>query len=327
MNGAAARHGRRLKGSDASLTTSWRDFMRTQEKAGLIGPPRTVDRSRSRAENQEPLATRKDPDILELDTSAARYILIVIVAALGGMINSIAGGGTLLTFPALIGLGVPAIVANATSTVALWPGMLSSMWGYRSELRGVRRWAMYFAIPSVLGGLAGALLLLITPAERFDAAVPWLVLGASILFLIQQRMVSASRRHGAHAAPTTDPAMLTPSLGLLAFQFLVAIYGGYFGAGMGILMLAALGFIGFTSIHRMNGLKNFGALCINAAAAVTFAVSGLVNWRVAAAMAVGSIAGGYAGARLAQAVPQIWVRRAIIVIGFGSGLALLLARL
>ena len=269
----------------------------------------------------------KDPDIIDLDTSAVSYVLIVIAAGLGGMINAIAGGGTLLTFPALIWLGVAPIVANATSTVALWPGMLSSMWGYRRELEGARRWAAIFAAPSLLGGLAGALLLLITPAERFDAAVPWLVWGASALFLVQQRMMAASRRHGARVAPAADPALSAPTPAFLAFQFLVAVYGGYFGAGMGILMLAALGFLGFTNIHRMNGLKNWGALCINAAAAVTFAASGLVNWGVAIAMAAGSIAGGYAGSRLAQKVPQIWVRRAIIAIGFGSGLVLLLARL
>jgi uncharacterized membrane protein YfcA len=255
------------------------------------------------------------------------YVLIVIAAGLGGMINAIAGGGTLLTFPALIWVGIAPIVANATSTVALWPGMLSSMWGYRQELAGARRWATIFAVPSLLGGLAGALLLLITPADRFDAAVPWLVWGASVLFLLQQRMVAASRRHGARVAPVTDPSSMTPTAAFLAFQFLVAVYGGYFGAGMGILMLAALGFMGFTNIHRMNGLKNWGALCINAAAAVTFTVSGLVHWRVAVAMAVGSLAGGYAGSRLAQSVPQIWVRRAIIAIGFGSGLALLLGRI
>jgi uncharacterized membrane protein YfcA len=251
----------------------------------------------------------------------------VIAAAVGGMINSIAGGGTLLTFPALIWLGVPSIVANATSTVALWPGLLSSMWGYRQVLAGVRRWVAYFAAPSFVGGLTGALLLLVTPAERFDAAVPWLVWGASLLFLLQQRMVAASRRHGERPGPISDPVATAPSAGFFVYQFVVGVYGGYFGAGIGILMLAALGFMGFTNIHRMNGLKVWGALCMNAVAAATFALSGLVNWRVAGAMAAGSIAGGYAGSRLAQAVPQPWVRRAIITIGFGSGLLLLRGRL
>jgi uncharacterized membrane protein YfcA len=268
----------------------------------------------------------KDPGIADLDISLARYALIVIAAALGGMINSIAGGGTLLTFPALIALGIPPIVANATSTVALWPGLLSSMLGYRQALAGMGRWVVLFAIPSLAGGFTGALLLLLTPADRFNAAVPWLIWTASLLFLLQQRMVAASRRRAARVDPSDTPGTTTPTA-LLVFQFFVGVYGGYFGAGIGILMLAALGLMGFTHIHRMNGLKVWGALCMNAVAALTFAVSGVVNWPVAAAMALGSIAGGYGGSRLAQAVPQAWVRRAIIAIGFGSGLALFVARL
>jgi uncharacterized membrane protein YfcA len=124
-----------------------------------------------------------------------------------------------------------------------------------------------------------------------------------------------------------DPALDPPPLAVLVYQFVVSVYGGYFGAGIGILMLAALGFMGFTNIHRMNGLKNWGALCINAVAAVTFAASRLVDWPVATAMAIGAIAGGYGGSQLAQAVPQSWVRRAIIAIGLGSGLLLLAHRL
>ena len=244
--------------------------------------------------------------------------------------NAIAGGGTLLTFPALIGLGVPAIVANATSTVALWPGVLGSMWGYRKELSGVKRWATRFALPSVLGGATGAALLLVTSPAAFDSAVPWLVWGATILFVLQRPMMAAFRSRAVMRSPTTaveeDPAQRPAPLGVLAYQYLVAVYGGYFGAGIGILMLAALGFMGFTNIHRMNGLKNWGALCINAVAALTFAASRLVNWPVAVAMAIGAIVGGYGGSRLAQAIPQHWVRRVIITIGLGSGLLLLLRR-
>src|SRR5918993_4347618 len=128
---------------------------------------------------------------------AIRLLLVVLAAAVGGAINSIAGGGTLVTFPALIGLGVPAIVANATSTVALWPGAVGSIFGYRNELAGARDWAIRFAVPSLLGGLVGALLLLRTPGERFDAIVPWLVLGATLLFVIQRPLMAAiSRRAG-----------------------------------------------------------------------------------------------------------------------------------
>jgi uncharacterized membrane protein YfcA len=254
-----------------------------------------------------------------------RLLLVVTAAAIGGAINAIAGGGTLVTFPALVALGVPAIVANATSTVALWPGAIGSIYGYKRELAGARAWATRFAVPSLLGGLAGALLLLRTPGERFDDIVPWLVLGATLLFLVQRPLMAAMKKQSGRVEPEIDrdPTARAPNAVLLLFQFGVAVYGGYFGAGIGILMLAALGFMGFANIHRMNGLKNWGGLCINVMAAVTFAISGLVDWPVAIAMAGGSIAGGYGGSRLAQRVPPEWVRSAVIVIGLVASLWLL----
>ncbi len=258
--------------------------------------------------------------------AAFRLPLVVLASAVAGAVNSIAGGGTLLTFPALVGLGIPPIVANATSTVALWPGALGSMWGYRRELQGMRRWAVAFALPSLSGGLVGAWLLLRTPAVTFAAIVPWLVLGATLLFMAQGRLtrVRGERREARGESPPAAPhaASLIPR-SVLHCQFLVAIYGGYFGAGVGILMLATLGFAGFTNIHRMNGLKNWGGLCMNAVAAITFAFSAIVNWPVALAMAVGATLGGYGGSRLAQRVPQRAVRRAIVVIGLTSGVWLL----
>ncbi len=249
--------------------------------------------------------------------------------------NAIAGGGTLLTFPALIGLGVPPIVANATSTVALWPGALGSLWGYRRELGGATGWAVRLAIPSVLGGLIGALLLLRTDPATFSALAPWLVLGATLLFVLQAPVLGWIRRRASNlprdesgtdtANSARSPAVVphTSTAFVLIFQFVIAVYGGYFGAGIGILMLAALGMAGLTNIHRMNGLKNWAGLCINLVAATTFAASGLVNWPVALAMGVGATAGGYAGSGLAQRVSQATVRRAIAVIGFGSALWLL----
>jgi uncharacterized membrane protein YfcA len=255
-----------------------------------------------------------------------RLAAIVVVAAVGGAINSVAGGGTLLTFPALIGLGIAPLVANATSTVALWPAAVSSMWGYRGELAGSRRWVLALAPPSLVGGLLGALLLLRTTNERFDAIVPWLVLGATTLFVVQRPVLAALRRHSG-AAPAADDRSLTqlvPPLGVLFYQGLVSIYGGYFGAGAGILMLGALGFMGLSNIHRMNGLKNWGALCMNAVAATTFVASGIVDWPVALAMAGGATVGGYAGSRLAQRTPQRYIRALIGAIGLGSGIWLLL---
>jgi uncharacterized membrane protein YfcA len=267
-------------------------------------------------------------------TAALRLPLIVLASAVAGAVNSIAGGGTLLTFPALVGLGIPPIVANATSTVALWPAAAASMFGYRRELTGMRRWVAAFAIPSLVGGLVGAWLLLETPPDTFAALVPWLVLGATVLFMMQgwiARAVSAMRREaaasgerGAAADLPNGLAALRASPSTLVFQFLVAVYGGYFGAGVGILMLASLGFAGFTNIHQMNGLKNWGGLCMNAVAAIAFAFSAIVSWPVALSMAVGATLGGYAGSRLAQRVPQAVVRRAIVLIGLGSGLWMLI---
>src|SRR4051812_2841879 len=207
--------------------------------------------------------------------------------------NAVAGGGTLLTFPALIGLGIPPLTANATSTVALWPGSASSFWGYRRELSGARRWAIGFALPSLLGGVVGALLLLATDEKTFSDLVPWLVLGATVLFMGQTPLNTwLNRRPVDGNAEASDGTDRFPKPQLLFFQFLVGIYGGYFGAGAGILMLAALGLMGLTNIHRMNGLKNWGGLCFNAVAAITFSFSGLVNWPVAASMAGGAVSGG-----------------------------------
>jgi uncharacterized membrane protein YfcA len=249
--------------------------------------------------------------------------MVALAALGGGVINAIAGGGTLLTFPALIAAGIPPLAANATSTVALVPGALSSMWGYRGELSGARRWATMLFIPSIAGGIFGAWLLLHTPASTFTRIVPWLVIGATLLFVAQPRLVQWIRTHDT----TMDDATLTsrgPTPMLLAWQFLIGVYGGYFGAGVGILMLAALGFMGFTNIHRMNGLKNWGGFCMNAVAAATFAVSGIVDWPVALLMAVSATIGGYLGSKGAQRLPKSYVRATVAVIGFVSGIWLLI---
>jgi uncharacterized membrane protein YfcA len=256
-----------------------------------------------------------------------------------GFMNSIAGAGTLVTFPALVAAGMPPIDANATSTVALVPGAMGSMWGYRSQLKGSGVWAMGFALPSLLGGAVGAWLLLLTPADQFKTLVPWLVLGATGLFVVQRptmrwlraRQAQTPSRTPQTAAlfdgdPTRDMVLTStrPRPSMLGYQFLVSIYGGYFGAGVGILMLAALGFMGLGNIHRMNGLKNWGGLCMNFVAAAMFAFTKLVHWPIALAMAAGAVTGGYVGSRTAQLVPQGVVRGAVIAIGFASGIYMLL---
>ena len=246
---------------------------------------------------------------------------ICALAVLGGAANSIAGGGMLLVFPALIGLGVPPITANATSTVSLWPSAITSMWSYRGELAGARAWGARFVITNAIGGLAGALLLLATPEQRFKALVPWLVLGATFLFAAQQPIVRWLRREGdvvPHApALNADGTLRPPPIGFLVIQFVLAVYGGYFGAGAGILMLGVLGFIGLTNIHQMNGLKNWAALCFNGVAIFTFVVSGVVDWPLAIVLGASAAAGGYIAAGLAQRVPQAAVRATVVVIGLG----------
>jgi uncharacterized membrane protein YfcA len=252
-------------------------------------------------------------------SSPVGLVIALAAATVAGAINAIAGGGTLVSFPAIVALGVPPLVANATNAVALWPGACGSLWAYRAEVSGARSWAVRFAVPSSVGGAVGAILLLWTPSDRFERVVPFLVLGATVLFMAQGPITRRLRR-GADTTHFDVPghALPPPPLTYLVYQFGVGVYGGYFGAGIGILMLAVLGAMGLTNIHRMNGLKNWGALCINAVAALIFSLSGVVNWPFAMVMAVGGIIGGYGGAWLAQRVAQAWVRRAISAVGLSA---------
>ena len=245
--------------------------------------------------------------------------LIVLAAAIAaGAINAVAGGGTLVTFPTLVWLGVPSIAANATNAVSLWPGSLGSVWGYRRELQGVDRGVFVLIVPSIAGGLTGAVLLDLTPTETFDRLVPFLILFATGLFMAQhpiQRRFNLAEAHQS-GSPWRSWTML--------FQFAVAVYGGYFGAGIGILMLAALTFMGHTDIHRMNGVKNLLAVAINGTAAIYFAFNTPVVWADVLVMSVGSIAGGVSGARIARRIGRENVRRLVIAIGIGSALTLML---
>jgi uncharacterized membrane protein YfcA len=236
-----------------------------------------------------------------------------LLSLLAGAANSIAGGGTLLTFPALVGLGIPPLIANATSTVALLPGSLSSMAGYRDALRGARAWIVAFGAPSVIGGAVGAWLLVVTPERRFEAIVPYLVLSATLLFLGQRPLLAAVRRGRVGSVKTASP-----TAAFVGAQFLVAIYGGYFGAAAGIVMLGTLGLMGLTDIHQMNGLKNWAAACFNGVAATTFVLAGMINWPVALVMAAGAALGGWTASRLAQRVKQERVRALVGAIGLAA---------
>lgn len=228
-----------------------------------------------------------------------------------GAINSIAGGGTLITFPVLIWLGLDPKVANGTSTVALWPGLFGGLFGYRRELENSSPILIRLGLTSIVGGALGAWLLIWTPSPVFARLVPFLILFATILFM-SQGVINRQLRLG---SLEERPTKLWWT-GAIVFQFFSAMYGGYFGAGNGILMLAAMGLLGLNELHRANGIKNFLGICINSIAVVSFALAGLVVWQDALVMACGALAGGYFGATMAVRIGPVWVRRGVIVIGF-----------
>ncbi|HET9831352.1 MAG TPA: sulfite exporter TauE/SafE family protein [Vicinamibacterales bacterium] len=252
--------------------------------------------------------------------SAPHELLAFGAAFLAGAINSVAGGGTLVSFPALIWLGLPSTTANATSTVAIWPGSLGGMLGFRDNLRGMDRRMYALIVPSLIGGISGAILLRMTPTSVFDRLVPLLILFATCLFMAQdavQRMLKIGTRDGA-------PRSANWYAGALAFQLVVGLYGGYFGAGLGIMMLAALSIIGLTDIHQMNGLKNLLALCINGVAALYFVWKGMVYWPDVIVMAIGAIAGGVGGAGVAKRLGRVAVRRVVVAVGLVMAVKLML---
>lgn len=244
--------------------------------------------------------------------SPVEIAALFFAALLAGAINAIAGGGTILTFPALLAFGVPAIQANATSTVALMLGILGSTYGYRSHLSAAAASIRKFGFVSVLGGLLGAILLTRTSEEAFSRLVPFLLLFATVLFMAQ----SAMRRLGAAEARAASLHGSHGALAVLA-QFFVALYGGYFGAGIGILMLAVFGLMGMHHIHEMNALKTVLGAFINLVAAIYLITSGLIVWPLALLMSVGATLGYFAGAHFSQRIPQQRVRQIITAIGLG----------
>lgn len=242
-------------------------------------------------------------------------------ALVAGLINSVAGGGTLVTFPTLIWLGLNSVTANATSTVAIWPGTLGSIWGYRRELRTVEPRLFWLMIPSVIGGLAGAWLLRFTNPAVFDRLIPYLLLFATVLFMVHDSIQRWMK--------TAQTAARRPShwlAGAIVFQFFVAVYGGYFGAAIGIFMLAALGVMGLTDLHQMNGLRVLLGATINGVAVVYFIANRMVYWPDVVVMALGAIAGGYGGAGLARKMGARVVRWIVIVIGFGLAVSFFVRR-
>jgi uncharacterized membrane protein YfcA len=231
-------------------------------------------------------------------------------AFMAGAINSVAGGGTMISFPVLLALGLPPIIANATNTVGIWPGAMGSIWGFRSELARVPKVYRWLLLPAIVGSAAGAILLRHTSASLFERVVPGLLLFATVLFIIappiRERLAQMQKKTGRHA-------------GKIALVFLlqigVSIYGGYFGAGMSILMLSILSLIGMTDMLEMTAMTSLLSLAINGVAGLIFACSKLISWPDAGVMAVGAILGGYGAAGIARRAGKVWIRRLVIFVG------------
>jgi uncharacterized membrane protein YfcA len=247
---------------------------------------------------------------------AQTEVLGLICAAIaGGAINAVAGGGTMVTFPTLLFFGTPPIVANATSTVALVLGTSGGIYGYRHHLAPIKPWLWRFLPVSLLGGLIGSVLLTCTSNKTFAKLVPFLILFATLLLLAQ-----GAFRGLAIAQSHTAKRPNHPIWGAILFQLAVAIYGGYFGAGIGILMLASLGFLGLKHIHEMNTLKTILGSLINLVAALWFMFAGLIDWPRAGVMTLGAMAGYFLGSHFSQRIAQKHVRLLITFIGFALSL-------
>lgn len=241
-------------------------------------------------------------------------LIVALGAFLAGGMNAIAGGGTFFSFPAMLAAGVPPVTANVSNTVALWPASLSSAWAYREEAMRHGRWAILLIIVSIIGGLSGGLLLLATSNAAFSVLIPWLLLVATSLFAFSaqvSRFVAwGKRRFG--VVSSGEPG---GGIGGALFQLVVAVYGGFFGAGMGILTLAALSIQGYEDMQELNALKNLTSAVNYTIAAVTFLIAGAISWpHTLVALGTATI-GGMVGAAVAKRMPAIWLRRLVIAVG------------
>jgi len=268
--------------------------------------------------------------------SVVGFVALALVTCVASAINSVAGGGTILTFPMLAAIlpsnAVQMVTANATSTIGLWPGAVAAAWAYRGDREKQVPWARWLVLPSILGAIVGSLLVLVLPMQWFNTMVPWLILVAAVLFAIQpylSRLTSANPTAGQPTQP--ESVRRTKIACVCVLQFLVSVYGGYFGAGIGILMLAMLGSLGLGNIHKLNAVKNVLGMLVNGVAAGAFALSSLVSswgaselyslpscvsWPHAAVMAASSILGALVGSHLARRLPAPLVRQCVALIGF-----------
>lgn len=239
-------------------------------------------------------------------------LFLVAAAFIAGAVNAVAGGGTFFSFPALLAVGVPPVVANASNAVALWPASLSSAWEFRRELVAHKAGLARLAGISFIGGIGGGLLLLQIQEAVFTSLIPWLLLFATLLFAGSHQLKSLRTKAGAHFRLDSRSRLALSSLAYLS----VAVYGGFFGAGMGILLLAALSIGGLDDILVLNAFKNLLSAIIYSVAVATFVLANKVAWLQTLVMLVAATAGGYAGAVVARHIPHQWLRTGIIFIGF-----------
>jgi uncharacterized membrane protein YfcA len=239
--------------------------------------------------------------------SLLTILLLFSTALVGSALNAVAGGGSFFTFPALLFCGAPILGANATSTFALWPGALSSAYTYRNELDLPRRPLIVLLTASFFGSLLGTILLLMTPSDLLKSLLPYLIGSATLLLIFKKQLAGKATK----PAPTAEGSLVRVAI----FQFFISIYGGYFGGGMGILMLAALSLMGFKSLLQMNALKVVLGTCINSVAVFLFVLNGQILWQFATVMVIGGIIGGYLGAYFGSRIPARILHFFIIGVG------------
>jgi uncharacterized protein len=242
--------------------------------------------------------------------SPLEAIGLLAAAFAAGAINAVAGGGSLITFPALLAAGYPSKTANVTNTIGMWPAYVGGSLGYREELRGQAKRLLQLALPNIAGALAGSAILLATPESAFDAVVPFLILFACVLMALQDRIGVYTEHHRAAFADTGRVPVP-----VLASMFLLGVYGAYFGAALGIMTLAVFMILLSDNIQRLNALKGMSSLIINAVAVMIFAFSDFVEWGPAAVMAIGAVAGGYLGVGVARRLGREPLRLAVIAFG------------
>ena len=240
--------------------------------------------------------------------TSSQAVFLTIAAASGGALNAVAGGGTFLAFPALLLAGVPAVAANATCTFALWPGAVASAFAYRHDVDAPPKLLWLLSLTSLAGGGIGAYLLLHTPSQAFEKLIPLLLLFASLVFTFS-RSINQRLRRWHHPSMLHSSTLVSSAF----IQFVISIYGGYFGAGIGILMIAAWSALGFGSIHGVNGLRSILGAAINGIALLLFLTAHAIAWGPGLLMAAGALGTGYFGAAYARRLPHALVRRLVLI--------------